>query len=154
VVAFSPDGTVLLTNGRLPGGDCEVGLWDAETGRPITSLGPLDGVVAAAAFSPDGARVAVGDGSMVRIFDTGTATMLVTLPSLDDDSLVTDLAFGPDGTTLTAAVAGEGVARLFALDLDDLIGIATGRLTRSFTDTECRIYAIDPCPTLEEIRSR
>lgn len=153
VVTFSPDGTMLLTNGRPAGGAYEAALWDAGSGDRIGTLGPLNGLVRAAAFSPDGSRIAIGDGSRVRIFDTDTRTMLATLPVLDDDSQVTDLVFGPDGTTLAAALEGEGLVRVFALDVDDLIDIATGRLTRSFTSTECRIYAIDPCPTLEEIRT-
>jgi WD40 repeat protein len=153
VVAFSTDGTTLLVNGRLAGGAYDVSLWDPGTGELISTLGPVEGLVAAASFGPEGSRVAVGDQSAVRVFDTETGTVLFTLPALNDDSLVTDLAFGPEGTRLAAAVHGEGVLRVFAIDVDDLAGIAIERLTRSFTDTECRIYAIDPCPTLAEMRA-
>ena len=65
-----------------------------------------------------------------------------------------DLAFNPDGTRLAVAMAGEGVIRVFAVELDDLVRIATTRLTRSFTETECRLYDIDPCPTLAEVWAR
>ncbi len=42
---------------------------------------------------------------------------------------------------------------VFTLDPAELMQIAGERLTRSFTDEECSIYGIDPCPTLEEIRT-
>jgi hypothetical protein len=36
--------------------------------------------------------------------------------------------------------------RVWALDLDDLIGIAEGELTRDLTEEECRQYLHEPCP--------
>jgi hypothetical protein len=40
------------------------------------------------------------------------------------------------------------------IDLDDLglVGEAAASLRRGFTTTECVTYAIDPCPTLEELQ--
>jgi WD40 repeat protein len=62
------------------------------------------------------------------------------------DAIVTDVDFSPDGSKLASA-SGEGVIRIWALDLDDLIGIAKHELTRSLTDEECRQYLHEPCPT-------
>jgi WD40 repeat protein len=57
------------------------------------------------------------------------------------------LAFDPDGSKL-ASSGNEGIARVWALDLDDLIEIAREELTRGFTDDECRRYLhVGACPS-------
>lgn len=57
----------------------------------------------------------------------------------EDGQLVAE---GPDGTL-----------RIYTLDHDELVQIAKTRLTRGFTEDECATYHIDPCPTLEDLRS-
>ena len=42
---------------------------------------------------------------------------------------------------------------IITLDPDELIEVAHARLTRGFKPQECATYGIDPCSTLEEIRS-
>jgi len=55
------------------------------------------------------------------------------------------LAFSPDGTKL-ATESADGTARVWALDLDDLMEIARDQVTRSLTDEECRQYLhLDRC---------
>lgn len=49
------------------------------------------------------------------------------------------LAFSPDGSKLVSG-AGDGVVRVWAIDLDDLIAIAKQELTRDLTAEECRQY--------------
>jgi hypothetical protein len=49
------------------------------------------------------------------------------------------VSFNRDGSQL-ASVGVEGVVRIWALDLDELIDIARSRLTRQLTDAECRQY--------------
>jgi WD40 repeat protein len=59
---------------------------------------------------------------------------------------ISSVAFSPDGSRL-ASVSGDGVVRVWALDLDDLVEIAKGELTRKLTDAECRQYLHIPrCP--------
>ncbi len=59
---------------------------------------------------------------------------------------VSGVSFSPDGSQL-ASYGVEGVVRIWALELDDLIEIAQDRLTRSFTEEECRQYLhADHCP--------
>jgi WD40 repeat protein len=52
-VAFSPDGTRVLTGSR----DNSAKLWDAETGKEILSLPGHTQEVTSVAFSPDGLSV-------------------------------------------------------------------------------------------------
>ena len=47
----------------------------------------------------------------------------------------------------------SGSLRLFTIDPVELLEIARARVTRGHTETECKKYNIDPCPTLEEIRT-
>ena len=52
----------------------------------------------------------------------------------------------PDGSQL-ASYSVDWVVRIWALELDDLIEIAEDRLTRSFTEDECRQYShAEHCP--------
>jgi hypothetical protein len=55
--------------------------------------------------------------------------------------------FSPDGKLL-AGVRSEPTpyVRVWALDVDRLLEIARGRVTRSLADAECRQYLQGPCP--------
>ena len=56
------------------------------------------------------------------------------------------VVFGPDGSTLASVGDNDGISRVWALDLDDLIAIAERRLTRTLNDAECRQYLhVDRC---------
>ncbi len=57
-----------------------------------------------------------------------------------------------DDTTLLVT-GGHTEVLVFSLDRDELIDIAASRVTRGFTELECTTYNIDPCPTLEDLRS-
>ena len=53
--------------------------------------------------------------------------------------LVSGLDYSPKGERLASAGL-EGVVRVWALDLDDLVAIARRRGTRTFTAAECGQY--------------
>ena len=56
------------------------------------------------------------------------------------------MAFSPDGSRL-ASVGGEGVVRVWALDLNDLVELAKREATRALTDEECHHYLhLQRCP--------
>jgi WD40 repeat protein len=65
------------------------------------------------------------------------------------DDTVSGLAFTSDVKRI-ATVAMDGTVRVWALDLDDLMEIAESRLTRGFTEDECRAFlqGVD-CPNAE-----
>lgn len=109
--ALSADGAALATLGA----DHTLRLW----GRSREPLGiVLDGHDEGAfglAVSPDGERVATGDGAgAVRIFSMDTGELLAG-PLTDHESAVWALDFSPDGAALAS---GDGEGRLVVHDAD------------------------------------
>lgn len=59
------------------------------------------------------------------------------------------MQFSPDGTRLISG-SRDLTARVFAVDVEDLVGIAESRVTRGFTDAECDRYLhLEACPASE-----
>jgi serine/threonine protein kinase/WD40 repeat protein/DNA-binding SARP family transcriptional activator len=138
-LAFDPTATLLATAGD----DLTPEIWDVKSGELVTRLAPQPGDIYGLEFSPDGSHFAIGsaDGS-IRVVDTLSDEQLV-LPGRG--SGVQDIAFSRDGSML-ASTSG-GIARVWALNVDDLLQIARQKLTRSWTPEECRIYLhLSTCP--------
>jgi hypothetical protein len=79
----------------------------------------------------------------VRLWDSKNLEPLVTLAS--------DAERGSSGSIrmelALAYPADDGTIRLLALYIDDLLALARSRLTRSWTEDECRSYLhLDRCP--------
>jgi WD40 repeat protein len=105
-VRFRADGTRLVTVDE----QAVVRVWDVtaprpvpkpvsvfalprqEAGTPISTYGPLD-------ISPDGARVALGDGNAVTIWDVASGQLQHTLVR-KSGTAVRSLVFSPDGSRL------------------------------------------------------
>ena len=141
-VVFDPTGARIATS-RLVEGVADV--WDAQTGDRVATLA-APSAISDITFGPDGTTLATGhaDGT-VRLWDPETGTQQLVLRG--DEPRVVNVVFGPDGSKL-ASVGEDGLVRVWALDLDDLIAIATDRLTRTLSDDECRQYLhVDRCPT-------
>lgn len=140
VVAVNPTGTKIVTGDVGRGGS----IWDLATGDRLARLTGHNGDVFDVAFSPDGDTVATaGTDGTARLWNTESGTERLVLHS--DEGPVSSVAFSPDGDQL--ATTSIGVTRVWVLDLDDLIGIAERRLTRSLTDDECRQYLhVEACP--------
>jgi RNA polymerase sigma factor (sigma-70 family) len=117
-VAFLPGGKEVVSAGD----DGTARLWDVATGKEVRRFGEArttpaaPGVVflglggVAAALSPDGKVLALGDGAVIRLWDVNTGKVAgeVTGRWLP----VAGLAFAPDGKTLAAALT-DGQVRLF-----------------------------------------
>jgi WD40 repeat protein len=95
-MAFSPDGTVLATGGKL------VRLWDARTGKPLRELTGHLKRTQSIAFSADGRRAFSGGSyGTTNAWEVATGRHLVTLfafPERRDGTVEEEwLAYHPDG---------------------------------------------------------
>ncbi len=138
-MAFSPKGSRLVTSGADG-----ASVWAIPSGRRVARLSGA-GAIGAVAFSPDGKQVATGgDDGTARIWDAATGDELLTLTGRTDS--LTGVAFSPDGTRL-ATTSQDGTLRVYVLPVDQLVRIAESRLTRGFTEAECRQYLhVATCP--------
>jgi WD40 repeat protein len=141
-LAFDPTGSTLAAG--LFDGNVEI--WDVATGELVRGFRAHSGRVHDLAFSPDGAWIATaGEDGTVALFDAASGARRFVLPG--HGSLVSGLAFSPDGRWLITT-APDGIVRVWTLDLDELIRIAKGEVTRELSDDECRQYLHLPegCP--------
>ncbi len=89
-VALSPDGKRALIGGDSPR------LWDAKTGRLVSTLSSPGHVANSAAFTPDGKNVLTGgDDGTVRFWDAETGSPLRYLAGLGSE--IQAVAPSPDG---------------------------------------------------------
>ncbi len=126
----------------------EVARWDAHNSR-------IRGV----AISPDDERlVTTSEDGVVRIWDltavwAGTAGESQAPPLLDE----IPIGIASDAHWIADSELGialrNGAWTIVSLDPTRLVEDALDRVQRSFTPTECQAYRIDPCPTLEDMKS-
>lgn len=115
IVAFSPDGTRLMS----AGGDHRVGseliLWDVSTGVPVYTI-PYDGMtLRAVEFTPDGQQLAVG-GVFVDPPEWGSRVDVIAIPdahvvqTFRYQGMLTSIALGGGGVYLASGgeKAGPG----------------------------------------------
>lgn len=148
---FTPDGRYLY------GADIQAGIVRIDTstweyvGQPLQGH---EGSVRDLAVSNDGSLIASGGGDgFVRLWDTQSGALLQEIPiALPAHDLRVSLVEFLDGDRHLFVVAGENSARIVTIDVDELVRLASARLTRGFTTDECTTYRIDPCPTLEDIQ--
>lgn len=140
---FSPDGSRVVTGL----GDGTARIWDLATGEEVVTLAGHSGAVWDATFSPDGAFVATAGGdTTVRLWDPSSGEEVLRLKAA---STASEVAFSPDGSRLVTA-NGDGTVRVYLLRLGELMDLAQDRLTRSFTQDECRQYLhLERCPDAE-----
>jgi WD40 repeat protein len=102
-------------------------------------------------FSPNGRLLATaGFDGVVGVWDAGSGTNRLRLTHAGQ---VGGAAFSSDGRHLLASVnRSQGSLhslQVYTLNLEELVRIARGKLTRGFTRDECRYYFQSPrCPAL------
>ncbi|GGM89959.1 hypothetical protein GCM10010106_41810 [Thermopolyspora flexuosa] len=108
-IAFSPDGTQLVTAGD----DRTVRLWQMPSGEHIATLNGHTAPVRRLAFNPDGTQlVTAGDDRTVRLWQVPSGEHIATLNG--HTAPVRRLAFNPDGTQLVT-VGDDGTIRLWQM---------------------------------------
>lgn len=126
----------------------QVRIYDTETWEPISTF-DTGTTTRGHAISPDDTMLmtASSDG-YVRVWDmrAGEELARIPVPNPSDGHWLDDTHIAVGTTT--------GLWTTLTLDLDELTDLALSRLSRSFTPEECAIYKIDPCPTLDDLRSR
>ena len=84
------------------------------------------------------------DGT-VGVWDVTTGKHLYAPPAEVSDA--NEVSFSEDGSRLVV-VYDDGMIVSHAIALEDVIEIARSRVTRSFTEAECRTYLhVASCPT-------
>lgn len=112
-----------------------------------------DGGINDLAINAEGTLLAsAGVDGFVRVWDIETRTVVHQIP-ISNVGGVGGVAFLESGEHIAASNQADGELRIVALDTGELLDIARTRLTRTFTETECATYRIDPCPTLEDIQA-
>src|SRR5262249_6037998 len=97
---YRPDGKRLVSWASGPNDDdSTVKVWDAQTGQELLSLKKGASMVA---YSPDGKRLASGEGNgWVKVWDAQTSQELLTFKGHNTE--VTSVAFSPDGKRLASS---------------------------------------------------
>jgi eukaryotic-like serine/threonine-protein kinase len=105
-ITFNRDGDVLIT------ASLDLQTWDANTGKPLRTLGGQHGVNGLA-ISPDGNRFATSADQKIKVWDTLTAEEVRTLGDVGTIKGGRDeantIVFSPDGFTI-AAGTDEGIS--------------------------------------------
>jgi WD40 repeat protein/serine/threonine protein kinase len=138
-ISFSPDGKLMAVSGD----DGYLRVFDAFSGAELYSLTHASTVLNTA-FSPDGNYLVAVGAELTTVWDLEQREKLMSLPGHTD--WVSSAVFFSDGRRLVTA-GSDGTVRIYTMDLDELKSIAAARLTRWFTQEECRQYLLsDDCP--------
>ncbi len=124
--AFSPDGARILTASQT---DSNVKLWDAASGKLITSLAyPEIGNFMYGAFTPDGARILAAGSEMAGLWDAASGKLIVSFAHgpiwkwfLEADRPVLHLS--PDGARILTISTNNSA---------ELLDATSGELVASF----------------------
>jgi WD40 repeat protein len=93
---LSPDGCIVL---RVDEKNF-VTLWNALSGRSMTSIGPMNGQIGRLSVSPDNKQLAIINGKVIKIYDVASGEFKLDLADLVSENAIA--VFSPDGTTLIA----------------------------------------------------
>jgi WD40 repeat protein/DNA-binding SARP family transcriptional activator len=141
----SPDGRYLVTASQ----NATLAVYDTTTWEPAVE--PWQGheaTILDLEIAPDGATfVSASDDGSIRQWEVDSGRLLQTISM---SGPARNVAFLDDHHLL--ATGAQGPMVVLTLELDELLATARDRLTRGFSDEECSVYALDPCPTLRDLR--
>jgi serine/threonine protein kinase/DNA-binding SARP family transcriptional activator/WD40 repeat protein len=137
---FDPDGSHLVGAAGN-----HIVIIDTRTWRTKATLSGAQGQIKDLEISPDGTTIATADlTGLVRLWDLRSGKALQDIPFGEPVENVEYL----DDRHLLVAPANGGDVQVLTLDVDELLRIARRRLTRGFTQEECRTYLhVDTCPS-------
>jgi WD40 repeat protein len=139
-ITFSHDGKLMTVSGD--GGYLSV--FDAFSGAELYALTGPTSTVLKTAFSPDGNYLVAVGAELTTVWNLEQWEKLMRLPG--HTNWVSSAVYFDDGRRL-ATGGSDGTVRIYTMDLDELKSIAAARLTRWFTQEECRQYLLtDSCP--------
>jgi len=144
-IAFGPDGLMATA-----GIDATANVWRLDAAdSPILTLRGHSGPVSQVAISPDGSRIATaGEDGLAKVWDVASGRELLAL--YGHELVLYGVDFSPDGRLLATGSA-DGTVALHVLPIDEFVAIARGRVTRTFTDLECRVYLhAESCLTTQD----
>jgi WD40 repeat protein len=145
---FSHDGSRLATGHNsgqvvvwhLPGPEAD----SAEEPEIALQFQQNDGMVFGVNFSLDDSILSVPGQFRTSLHDATTGEAIIDLNHPSRDAVIS-----PDGR-IVATAGNDGLVRLMAVDLEDLLVLAQSRVTRSLTDAECQQYLhLESCPAEE-----
>lgn len=113
----------------------------------VLGLTGHEGNVTGVAFNEQGTILATsGFDGTVRLWNIVLGEELGDLSSSQEISILTDQSFPlegvdfhPDGRYVVTA-GEDGMVRVFVVNIEDLMDLARSRLSRGFTEEECRTY--------------
>ncbi|MFN2198416.1 MAG: helix-turn-helix domain-containing protein [Anaerolineales bacterium] len=143
-LAVSPDGS-LLAGGTQDG---NIVLWSVASGEKLRTFSGHAGVVLRLVFNQDGSRLAsAGFDRLAKVWDAATGQEVASL--YGNLSNVFGVAFSPEGERLATGGA-DGTLRTYTLDVNQLIELASARLTRTLNQQECQKFLhIKNCPNAQ-----
>jgi len=123
--------------------------YDTATWMLLRSWQAQDGRMRGLAMSPDGSQIlSTGEDGYIMIWDLESLQLADRIPMPFPSD-----AMWVDSDTLGVALGANAEWKVVTLRQNELLDQARNALTRSYTDDECRLYGIDPCPTLEDIKT-